>query len=96
MDAIFWMASGDGFECRFQVGEGLHAVDFAGFDARGDASPIAAALVVASEERVLTIKGNRADEIFGVVGVDFDAAVGQEGLQSAPITMDIGQFFAEA
>ena len=49
------MASGDGFECRFQVGEGLHAIDLAGFDERGDATPSAAAFVVASEERVLTI-----------------------------------------
>lgn len=46
VDAVFRMALGDGFECRLQVGERLHAVDLCGFDQRGDAAPGPAALIV--------------------------------------------------
>lgn len=92
----FGMACGDGFECRLQVGEGVHAVDLACLDQRGDAAPSATAFVMTGEQCVLAIKGNRADEVFDVVGVDFDAPVSQEDLQSAPVAVDVGQFLAEA
>ena len=51
------MPSSDGFERRFHVGEGLHAVDLASLDQGSDAAPGAAALVVAGEQCVLTIEG---------------------------------------
>lgn len=43
---FFGMACRDRFECRFQVGEGLNAVDFGGFDQGCDAAPCLAAFVV--------------------------------------------------
>lgn len=90
------MASSDRFECRFQICEGLHTVDLAGLDQRGDAAPRAPTFIVPCEQRVLTTQGNRANEIFDAVGVDLDTSVGQEGLQSAPVAMDVSQFLAEA
>ena len=75
------MAVCDGCQCCFEIGEGFHAVDFAGFAQRSDATPCCATFVMASEEGVLAIEGDRADQVFCPVVVDFDAAVLQEGLQ---------------
>ena len=72
------MAVGDGCQGGLEIGEGLDAVDLAGFDQRGDATPGDAALVVAGEECVLAIEGDGADQVFDPVGVDLDAAVLQE------------------
>lgn len=38
---FFWKPHDDRFERKFQVGEGLHAVDFTDLDYRGDATPSA-------------------------------------------------------
>ena len=38
---------------------------------------------------------NRADEIFHVVRVDLDPAIGQESLQAVPVVCDIGKLFSE-
>ena len=85
----------DGREGRLEIGEGLNAVDFAGFDQRGDAAPGGTAFVMAGEERVFAIEGDGADQVFDPVAVDLDAAVGQEGLQPFPVVMDVGQLFAQ-
>ena len=88
------MAAGDGSERGLEVGEGLAAVDLAGFDQRGDAAPGDAALIMASEERIFAIERDGAHEVFHAVAVDLDAAVGEERLQSVPMIMDIGQLLA--
>lgn len=54
------MAVGDGCQGCLEIGEGLDAVDLAGFDQRSDAAPGDAALVMPGEERVFAIKGYRA------------------------------------
>jgi hypothetical protein len=89
------MAVGDGCQCCFEIGEGFHAVDLAGFDQRSDAAPGGTAFVMASEEGVLAIEGDRSDQVFDPVVVDLDATVGQEGLQPVPVVMDIGQLFTQ-
>ena len=89
------MACGDGFECGFQKGERLDAVDLGGLDQRGDVAPGAAALIVTGEQRIFPVQGNRAHEIFDLVRVDLDAPIGQESLQSIPVAVDVGQLFAE-
>ena len=89
------MAVGDRGQGGLEIGEGLDAVDFAGFDERGDAAPGDAAFVMPGEERVFAIEGDRADQIFDPVGVDLDATVGQEGLQPVPVVVDVGQLFAQ-
>ena len=66
------MAVGDGCQGGLEIGEGLDAVDLAGFDQRGDAAPGDAAFVMAGEERIFAIEGYRADQVFDPVGVDFD------------------------
>ena len=78
------VAVGDRGQGRLEIGEGLDAVDFAGFDQRSDAAPGDAAFVMANEERVFAIEGYRADQVFDPVGVDLDAAVLQEGLKYPP------------
>ena len=83
------MACRDRFERRFQVGEGLHAVDLCGFEQGGDATLGVAAFIVTGEHCVLAIEGNRTNEVF-------DAPVGQEGLLAASMAMDISQLLAEA
>lgn len=45
-----------------------------------DAAPCCATLVMASEDGVLAIEGDGADQVFDPIVVDFDAAIGQEGL----------------
>ena len=90
------MACCDGFERGFQIGEGLDFVDFCRFNQRCDAAPCLATLVMAGEQRVFSVQSNRPDQIFDLVGVDLDAPVGQEGLQSIPVAVNVGELFAEA
>lgn len=51
---------------------------------------------MAGEECVLSCQGDRADQVFDGVGVHLDAAVVEEGLQAAPLAVDVGQLLAEA
>ena len=78
------MAVGDGCQGGLEIGEGLDAVDLAGFDQRSDAAPGDAAFIVTGEERIFAIEGDGADQVFDPVGVDLDAAVLQEGLKYPP------------
>jgi hypothetical protein len=47
------VAACDGLKGCLEVGEGLDAVELAGFDERGDAAPCGSALVMLGEECVL-------------------------------------------
>src|SRR6056297_1374003 len=96
VDAAVRMAVRDGCEGGFEIGEGFDAVDLAGLDQRRDASPGPAALVVSGEESVLSIQGDRPDEILDAVGVHLDASILEEGLQPVPVTVDVGELLAEA
>ena len=49
------MAGGYRGQCCLEIGEGLDAIDFAGFDERGDAAPGDATFVMAGEEGVLSV-----------------------------------------
>lgn len=53
------VAVGDGCQGGLEIGEGLYAVEFAGFDQRSDAAPSDAAFIVTGEECVLAIEANR-------------------------------------
>ena len=90
------MSLGDRFECRFQIGKRFNAVDLRRFDQRGNPAPGLGALVVAGEECVLSVEGNRAHEVLDCIGVDLDPAIGQEGLQSIPMAVDVTELFAQA
>jgi len=89
------MAVGDGCQSCPEIGEGLDAVDLAGFDQRGDAAPGDAAFVVTREERIFAIEGNGSDQVFDFVGVDLDAPNGQDGLQPLLLVVDTGQLLAQ-
>ena len=62
------MAVGDGCQSGLEIGEGLYAVDLAGFDQRSDAAPGDAAFIVTGEERIFAIEDDRADQVFDPVG----------------------------
>ena len=48
-----------------------------------------------SEEGVFPIEGDGADQVFDAVVVDLDAPIGQEGLQSVPVIVDVSQLFTQ-
>lgn len=43
-----------------------------------------------------SVQSDWPDHVFDIVGVDFDATIGQERLQPFPVPMDIGELFAKA
>jgi hypothetical protein len=88
------MTVGDRGQGGLEISEGLDAVDLAGLDQRGDAAPGNAAFIVTGEEGILSIERNGADQVFDPAGVDLDATVVQEGLQSVPVIMDASELFA--
>lgn len=47
-----------------QPGVGVYGVQLAGFDQRGDDGPILRARIVAGEEGVLSVEGDRTDGAF--------------------------------
>jgi len=89
------MAIADRCEGCREIGEGFDAVDLAGLDQWGNAIPSDAAFVVTCEEGVLSVQSDRSDQVFDTVVVDLDAPVGQEGLQTVPVIVDVGQLFAQ-
>jgi hypothetical protein len=89
------MAIGDGFECRLQIGERLHAIDFGGLDEGGDDAPVAAPFVMTGKQRVFSCQGQRADQVLNGIGVDLDTPVLQEDLEPLPVAGDIAEFLAE-
>ena len=90
------MAVGDRLEGCLEVGEGLDAVDFRRLDQGCDAAPCLPAFVVAGEERVLAAQGYGTDQVLDAVGVDFDAAIVEEGLEPVPVAVDLGELLPEA
>ncbi len=48
------------------------------------------------EESVFAIEGNGSDGVFDPFGVHFDTAIGQEDLQSVPVSVDIAELLAQA
>lgn len=50
---------------------------------------------MACEQGVFPIQSDRADHVFHAVGVVLDTAILKEGLQAAPVVMDIGELFAK-
>jgi len=75
---------------------GLDAVDLRGLDQGRDAPPRPAALVMASEQGVLSVQSDRADQVLDAVGVDFDTPVLEEGLKPVPMAVDVGELFPKA
>lgn len=45
------------------------------------------------EEGVLSVQSDRSDQVFDTVIVDLDAPIVQEGLQTVPVIVDVGQLF---
>lgn len=88
----FRVVGGNGLPFGLWVGEGFDAVDLAGFDQRGDATPNDTAFVMACKKSVLAIGGIRFSIL---VAVSLDTAVSRKGLQPIPVTMDAGQLFSQ-
>ena len=77
-----------------EIDKGFNAVDLAGLDQRSDTTPSDAAFVVACKEGIFAIKSDGSDQIFDAVIINLDATITQEGLQSLPVIVDIGQLLA--
>ncbi len=61
IDACGGMACCDGFKRCLEIGVWLDVVELASLDQGGDARPCATTLIMAREQSVLAIEGNRAD-----------------------------------
>ena len=68
-----------------EVGLRIDAVEFAGFDERGDAGPVLGALIVTGEERIFAIEDNGTDSALDDIGVELDAAVVEEAGEPVPM-----------
>ena len=72
VDAGHGMSVGDGCEGVAQVGVGIDGVELAGLDERGHARPGAATFVMAREERILAVQGDRPDRVLDRVSGDME------------------------
>lgn len=78
IDVALLVANDDGFERSCQPCMGIDAIEFAGFDERGDDRPVFCSRIMAGKESVLAIEGNRPDCPFDTVVVDLDPPVSEE------------------
>lgn len=69
-------------------------VEFAGFDQGRDDRPILRPGIMASEERVFAVEGDRTDGALDGVGIQFDATVVEEQDQPVPVFCDVFQGFS--
>src|SRR5271166_5091990 len=78
-----------------QIGLRIDGVELAGFDQRGDDSPVLTAAVGAGEESIFSIQCDRTDRPFHDVAVDLDAAVIEEADQAIPARQGIADRLRE-
>ncbi|ESY17766.1 hypothetical protein X749_30655 [Mesorhizobium sp. LNJC391B00] len=89
------MAIDDPGEDIGEIAEGLDAVEFAGFDQRGDDCPVFGAAIGACKEGVLPIERDRTNGALDCIGVDLDAAVVEEAGQAFPARERIADCLGE-
>ena len=73
----------------------VDGVQLAGFDERGNDSPVFRPCVVTGEERVFPAQGDGADSAFYGIVVQFDATVCQEQAEAVPVFCDVFQGLAQ-
>ena len=78
-----------------EIGVRLDAVEFGGFDERGDDGPMLRGAVGAGEERILPGQSQRPDRSLDGIGVEFGAAVIEEEAQARPPRECIADGFGE-
>ena len=89
------MSTDDGGERGRQPGLGINAVHFAGLDQRRDDGPVLGSGVVPGEEGILPVQRDRTDGAFDGIGVDLDAAIGQETSKAVTVSGDVGERLAQ-
>lgn len=89
------MALRDGFECCPEIGVGLDTVELACLNQCGDAPPCSATLIMAREECVLTIEGNRPDGAFDHIAVHLDSSVLKEELQPLHVLGNVAELLTQ-
>src|SRR6476620_9306293 len=72
-----------------EVGLRVDAVQFAGFDERGDAGPVLGALIVTGEERIFAIEDNGTDSSLDGIGIELDATVVEEAGEPVPMMQGV-------
>ena len=83
-DAGDGMAVGDAGEHVLEIGEGLDAAHFAGFDDAGDHRPVLGTAVTAGEEGVLHSQFLRTDGPLDGALIHFEPTVGEEAAEISP------------
>lgn len=78
VDLALLVAADDGYERVGQIGVRIDSVEFTGLDQRSDDTPVCGPCIMASEERVFAVQGDRTDGALDSVIVHLDAAVGKE------------------
>src|ERR1700677_1211959 len=68
-----------------EIGLRIDVVELAGLNQRSDAGPVFRALVMACEERVLTVENDRTDAALDDIRVQFDATVVKEADEPVPM-----------
>ena len=80
---------GYGGEDIRQISVRLNPVQFACFNQRRDDGPVFCAFLVASEERIFSVKRNGSYGAFDGIVVDLDATIAQKPDQSVPMLGNI-------
>jgi hypothetical protein len=95
VDAGARMPCCDGLQHSLEIGVRLNAVELAGLDERRDAGPGSATFVMAREQRVFGVEGDRANGALDNVTVHLDSAVLKKQLQSVYVFCDVGELLAK-
>lgn len=96
IDMAVEVAGDEALEDVDQIGVGVHAVELAGLDERGDDGLVLGPAVGAGEEGILAIQGDRPDRPLDHIGVELDAAVVEEADQPVPVPEGIADGLGEA
>ena len=82
VEPIDWVSVDHALEHVDEIGVGLDAVEFGGFNQRADDRPTLAAPVASGKQVIFAAERYRANRPLDGIGVEFDAAVVQKARQS--------------
>ena len=94
-DLVDGMAVGYADQHVFEIGEGLDAAHFCGFDEGGDDGPVSGAAVAAGEEGIFDGELLGANGAFDGALIHFDPAIGEEQAQTGRAAEDVADGLGE-
>jgi hypothetical protein len=78
-----------------EIGLRIDAVELAGLNQRSDAGPVFRGLVMACEERVLTVENDRTDAALDDIRVQFDATIVKEADEPVPMVQAVAELLGD-